>query len=228
MENDSWADHGTPMSNSDFRFSGNLSRYFLHGFIFSLVQFSLVIAIVLAMILSVDYSFLFSIAGILLILCFIVILFSGVLNSILANWIWNLQVKHSITSYCGQSILLYVMFPIIGPFYFFSLSLMILGIPVLIAISSTMIIISFVVSSFVVGYIGKYIAVEFEPKDVGREELASISERQHKCPRCGIYYNPKSKRISFNGNQIICPRCGYQESVPPTGPEIDEPGSFWD
>ena len=130
-----------------------LLKYFLHGFLFSLLTLVLgFVGIFFLLALTMVGLFIGFIIGILLILLSV-----GVLNAILTNWLWDVQIKMGIISLLGHGFVLL-------------LALLLVHIPAIIVafasashpLSWVVSIVSFVAYAFVDGYVAKNVAGMWE------------------------------------------------------------------
>jgi len=68
------------------------------------------------------------------------------------------------------------------------------------------------------GYIGRYVAAEFEGAREGTEELASVSDRHIICPHCNLRFMRQRTNMDFKG-LVSCPHCGGKVRGQPGGPQ---------
>ena len=200
----------------DIELIGTIGRYFVHGIIFSILILLFTItldALILNMLFTAmfDLLFIFLFLGILMLIAF------GFVNTLLAKHIWNINPRGTVTSYLGQGFLIILMLPIFGVGYYLIFSFLFWTNP----LSGFGLIISlFLIDGLASGYIGKYVAVEFEGDRAGTEELASVRDRHNLCPYCGKSFMFRSSEVSSEG-EIICPHCNGRIVLRIGGPNLE-------
>jgi DNA-directed RNA polymerase subunit RPC12/RpoP len=176
-------------------------KYFIQGLPFAVLSagFSLYLYGTFGLLFSHFELFITYLLGPFLVFLFIV----GLLNSMVAEFLWNIKPTQSITGFLGQGLLFTLMAAIIEPILF------VLYLTFLIRnVSSILItILAFVALTSVCGYLGKNIAAEFEPTSVGKEELASVFDRHVSCPTCNAKFTCSLQDADESGG-VHCPQCG--------------------
>lgn len=127
----------------------------------------------------------------------------GLLNSLVAEALWNIKSNRSITGFIGQGLLFILMAAIVEPL------LLMLYFALAFTYASSILItgLAFVILAIVCGYLGKNIAAEFEPTSAGREELASVFDRHVSCPQCNAKFTCSPQEADESGG-VHCPQCG--------------------
>ncbi len=201
----------------------DLPKYFFHGLIFSTFQlgFALVWDYVIFMIFFP--GMLSASLGLILVLLVGMIVIFGVVNSALARRFWDLNPKNTVPSNLGQGALILAMFLVFSPMYYFT---MLLISPHNLVATVGLVVAVLVFDSLFLGYIGKYIAAEFEALEEGTEQLASVSARHKMCPHCNSYFICGPSDIASDGT-VVCPNCGQYHIVPVDGPGLDYSGEDW-
>ena len=196
----------------------NIVKYFVHGILFALFlpAFSILLEFMILSSVTIDVF-----TNILLIFGFLILLlplFFGYLNGELARRLWGLNPRQAVTTWYGQGLLIFFMLPLFGGFYYFIIIFaavsMIAGNPSIILFLIILILLDAIAS----GYIGRYVAAEFEGAREGAEELASISDRHIICPHCKLRFMRQRDKMDFDG-LVSCPHCGGKVSGQPGGPQ---------
>lgn len=193
-------------------------KYFVHGLAFAFFFPVFYIAtdfLLLSGFSGVDISSALMVLG--LVAIFTPLLF-GYLNGELARRLWGLNPNKSITTWYGQGLLIFFMLPVFGSIYY-SLVLFVAlftmnGITDFIILLIVLVLLDAIAS----GYIGRYVAAEFEGVREGVEELASVSDRHIICPYCKSPFVRQRANMDFDG-LVSCPHCGGKISGQPGGPQ---------
>ncbi len=196
----------------------NIVKYFVHGILFAifLPAFSILIDFMILSSVTVDMF-----TNFLLIFGFLILLlplFFGFLNGELARRLWGLNPKQAVTTWYGQGLLIFFILPLFGGFYYFIILFAAIS---MIAGNSSIIlflIILILLDAIVSGYVGRYVAAEFEGAREGTEELASVSDRHIICPHCKLRFMRQRDNMDFDG-LVSCPHCGGKVFGQPGGPQ---------
>lgn len=201
----------------------DLPKYIIHGFLFAFIQLGFALGwefLLMALLFSGSFT---TFLGFILVLLVVMVSIFGAVNGALARQLWGLNPNNTITSFLGQGLLILIMFPIFSPMYYI---IILLTLPYSLVTSGVFVIFLLVVDSIFLGYLGKIIAAEFEGREEGREELASVSSRHKKCPHCGSYFAYDSSYITADGI-VTCPHCGREHIVPVPGPDLGSSFGDW-
>ncbi len=177
-------------------------KYFIQGVPFALVSvgfFWYLFSTALGILFSDFELFISYLLGAFLVFLILV----GLLNSLLARVLWNIESNRSITGFIGQGLLFTLMAAIVEPI------LLVLYFTLALAYASSILItiVAFVILAIVCGYLGKNIAAEFEPVSAGKEELASVFDRHVSCPTCNAKFTCSPQDADESGG-VRCPQCG--------------------
>lgn len=195
---------------------GNIGKYFVHGILFSIVIFLFTYSLDI-LIFNMWYAALFDFVFIFLFLIILMLIAFGFVNTLLAQHIWNINPRKTISSYLGQGFLILIMLPIFGTGYYLILSFLFWTDPFT---GFGLIISLLLLDGLASGYIGKYVAAEFEEVRAGTEELASVRDRHNLCPYCGKSFMFRRSEVSSEG-EIICPHCNEKIVMRIGGPGLE-------
>jgi len=215
---DSWDQKPSRSQYDSEILENNIVKYFVHGIAFALFfpAFYIIFDILfLTGFTGVDVSSALAILG--LIALFIPLLF-GYLNGELARRLWGLNPNKSITTWYGQGLLIFFMLPVFGALYYYLIFFVTIFAMSRIADFIIFLIILVLLDAIASGYIGKYVAAEFEGAREGAEELASVSDRHIICPHCNSPFVRQRSNMDYDG-LISCPHCGGKVSGQPGGPQ---------
>jgi hypothetical protein len=210
----SW-DQKPKQSQYDTKILGNtIVKYFVHVLVFAIflpVFYFIFESLLLAGVAEFDISVALIVFGLF---ALSLPLFFGYLNGEIARRLWGLNPKKAVTTWYGQGFLIFFMLPLFGSFYYYFVLFAMVGLSGFIVVSITLIILNALAS----GYIGRYVAAEFEGAREGTEELASVSDRHIICPHCRSRFTHQIAKMDLDGF-VSCPHCGGKVSGQPDGPQ---------
>ena len=210
----SW-DQKSKQSQYDTTTLGNsIVKFFVHGIAFALflpVFYFLFESLLSAGLAGYDISVALALFGLF---ALSLPLFFGYLNGEIARHLWGLNPKKAVTTWYGQGLLIFFMLPLFGSFYYYFAFFSVAGLFgfIVVLITLTML------NAFASGYIGRYVAAEFEGAREGAEELASVSDRHIICPHCRSRFTHQIAKMDLDGF-VSCPHCGGKVSGQPDGPQ---------
>jgi len=198
-----------------FKDQNILLKYFIQGVPFAIMSIGL-----LWLFENFLWGFFFTdianILTIMIVMAIAFILLMGTLNSVFAAALWDIRPRQDCLSFAGQGILLVFMSYIFDPFF----TIVLLTYSLTFFYGFVVYGALFLVLALIGGYLGKYIAAEFEGELEGTEQLASVHDRQINCPHCGapVVVGPTSVD---DQRGINCPNCGAWFAVFDRGPVLE-------
>lgn len=193
-------------------------KYFMHGLAFALFFPAFYIAVDFLFLSGMTGGYVTSALGVLGLIALLMPLLFGFLNGELARHFWGLNPNKSVTTWYGQGFLIFMMLPLFGSFYYYVIFFATLGAMSGIADFIILLVVLVLLDAIASGYIGRYVAAEFEGAREGAEELASVSDRHIVCPHCGSRFMRQKSNMDFDG-LVSCPHCQGKVSGQPGGPQ---------
>lgn len=212
-------DQQPKQSQYDNESLGNtIIKYILHGIAFAIFFPAFYIALDFLLLSGMTGAFVTNALAVLGLIALFMPLLFGYLNGELARHFWGLNPNKSVTTWYGQGFLIFMMLPVFGSFYYYVIFFVTLGTMSGFADFILLLVVLVILDAFASGYIGRYVAAEFEGAREGAEELASVSDRHIVCPHCGSRFMLQKSNMDFDG-LVSCPHCQGKVSGQPGGPQ---------
>lgn len=194
--------------------TNSIVKYFLHGIPLAVVSlvFMYIFSFSLVLTMHNDIS---EVIGFVLIIGGAYLVIIGGVNNVVTGMVWEIEPSSNIGSFLGQGFLFTLLLSLVDPLLYFVL----FTFAATLILDAILILVTFVILSLILGYIGRNVAAEFVSTNYKSHELASVHDRQVTCPYCGARWITGPSELDSAGG-TPCPKCGKWIQIADAGASI--------